>query len=383
MPVTTLTQRQLNRALLARQMLLARETLPVVAAVERLAGLQAQEPNPPYIGLWTRMGDFQRDELTQAIEGRVIVRTPWLRSTLHLVSAHDFRRFRAVLQPALSRALNSFYGKDARSLDLPAVVAAARPFVAQAPRTTGDIRAHLLAQMPDQDGPALAYAARNHLPLVQVPPGGTWGSGAAAYLLADAWLEPAADVSTADLGDLLRRYLAAFGPASLMDFQFWTGMTRLKDALKPHLEGLHVYEDEAGRTLYDLPGAALPDADTPAPPRFMPAYDNLVISHKDRSRVISDAAYKRVFLSAARVLPTVLVDGVVAGTWSAGREGDSAVLTVTPFSAFSDEVRAALTTEGERLLRFIEAGTSDGGAAHSGAAHSGAAHRVRFERASG
>lgn len=300
--------------MLARQMLLQRESLPIAEAVERLGGLQSQIPNPPYIGLWTRLADFQRDALTGQMQARQIVRVPYLRSTLHLITAADHQRFRAVIQPALTLGLNSFFGRTIKGLDVERLTQAARPFLAEAPRTMGKLRAFLLALEPERDGDAMAYAVRTVLPLVQVPPGGMWGSGTlASYTTADNWLN--ATHPPADLRALLHRYLAAFGPASLMEFQTWTGITSLKDVLAPLTAELMAYRDEQGRELFDLPGMPLPDADTPTPVHFIPEYDNLLIAYADRTRVIADADRPKVFLSAARVLGTILVDGFVAGTW--------------------------------------------------------------------
>lgn len=349
----TLTRRELNRALLARQHLLERSPMSVMEMTAHLVGLQAQVPNPPYIGLWTRLAAFERDDLTQLMEGRQIVRVPMMRSTLMLMTAADYQHFRTTLQPALTRALSSFYGARGRGLPIDRLVAAAKPFLEEAPRTTGELRMLLEDLEPQRAGDAMAYAVRNFLPLVQVPPGGTWGSGnRAAYTTAERYLGSVAEED--DLRGLFLRYLAAFGPASVMDFQFWAGMTKLKSALEALKPELRVYRDEAGKELYDLPDAPLPDADIPAPVRFMPPFDNLIISHADRSRVISEDAYKQVFLSAARVMPTILVDGVVAGRWNTERDSAAATLRVEAFQPFDPQTETALIAEGERLLRFAE-----------------------------
>lgn len=223
----------------------------------------------------------------------------------------------------------------------------------EAPRTTGEIREWLLTLKPEHDGDAMAYAVRNNLPIVQVLPGGTWGSGTrASYTTAESYLGTAS--APADLGAMLRRYLAAFGPASVMDFQFWSGLVKLGPQIEPLKASLRVFQTEDGKDLLDLPDAPLPDEATPAPVRFVPEYDNLVISHKDRTRILADEHYKRVFLSAARVLATFLVDGFVAGTWKVTRSKDEARLSLVPFIELSPETRTALEAEGERLLRFIE-----------------------------
>lgn len=356
MTLQNLTLRQLNRATLARQMLLKRETISVMEAVERLIGLQAQIPNPPYIGLWTRLVDFQRDDLTRLMEERRIVRAAMMRSTLHLMTAADHQRFRPVIEPALVKALGAFFGKSAKGLNAEKLIRAARPFLEAAPRSTGDLKTFLLSVEPDQDADAMAYLIRTYLPLVQIPPGGTWGSGSmATYSTADQWLGE--NNTPSDLMTLFCRYLATFGPASIMDFQTWTGMTNLKNQITT--SGLVSYRDEQGRELFDLPDMPLPAPDTPAPVRFIPEYDNLLIAHADRTRVISDQDRPKVFLSAARVLSTVLVDGFVRGTWKISKSSKQAQLTITPFIEFDEATRMEMIAEGERLLRFVEESAKD------------------------
>jgi hypothetical protein len=348
----TLTLRELNRATLDRQMLLRREPVTVLDAVGRLAGLQAQVPNPPYIGLWTRLRDFRREDLTREMEARRVVRTAMMRSTLHLVTADDLSDLRPPLQPALDRALNAFFGRRAKGLDIGKLVGAARPFVEEAPRTTGELKRLLSSLETDRDPDAMAYAVRNHLPLVQVPPGGTWGSGSrGAYTIAGARTRQPEGLRT-----LLFRYLAAFGPATVMDFQTWSGMVRLKQPVEEIKAELGVFRDEQGRELLDVPDAPLPPPDVPAPPRFLPEYDNLLLSHADRSRVISDEDRKKVFLSAGRVRATFLVDGSVAGTWRVERQREKAELVMEPFAPLSEAARETLIAEGERLVRFVEDG---------------------------
>ncbi len=348
-----LTLRELNRTLLQRQMLLAREDTAPLAAVERLIGLQAQIPNPPYIGLWTRLVQFERDSLTSLMEQRQIVRAAMMRSTLHLVSSLDHQRFRPVIEPALIRALGAFFGQRGKGLDIEKLVRAARPFLTETPRSTGDLRALLSEIEPDRDPDALAYAVRTYLPLVQIPPGGTWGKGSlAAYLTADAWL--GVNGSAADLRALFSRYLQAFGPASVRDFQAWSGTVKLDKALEPFTAELRAYQDERGQTLFDLTDHTLTPADTPAPVRFVPEYDNLLLSHADRTRIIADADRPKVFLSAGRVRSTILVDGFVSGVWKIEREKRAARLIIEPFRPITPADQLALVEEGERLLRFAE-----------------------------
>ena len=352
-----LTRRELNQATLARQLLLERTALPATAAIRRVGGLQAQVPNPPYIGLWSRLVGFRREELTGALERREVVRVAAMRSTLHLLPADDYLALFPALQPALTRAMRAFFGARASGLDVAALVETARAAAAERPLLQGELKARLLEVAPGRDADALAYAVRAHLPLVQVFPGGTWRSAANhPYALAEAWLGRPVEE---DVGPapLVRAYLAAFGPASVADAQAWTGLTGLKPvfaALRPELA---VVRDEAGRELFDLPGVPLSNPATPAPVRFLPEYDNLLVAFADRRRVIADEHKPRVFLSAARVRATVLVDGEVRAVWAVergtGKAKGTATLTIEPFAPLG-EAEAEAVAEGERLLAWME-----------------------------
>ncbi len=351
MAAEKLTLRQLNRTLLARQRLLKRAELDSRAAIESLLALQSQIPNPPYIGLWTRLRHFERNDLTALLEARQVVRAPWLRSTLHLVTAADHQRFQAVIQPALARALRSFFGARARDLDIERLIKIAKPYLEAERPAIGALRDHLLEHVPDRDKQAMAYAVRSYLPLVQIPPSGTWGVGTrATYTTAESWLGLA---EPSNLGALFRRYLAAYGPASVMDFQTWTGMTRLKTPLAATVGELVEYRDAAGKVCYDLPELTLEDADAPAPIRFLPEYDNILIAHKDRGRILPEEHRKKVFVSAGRVLGSVIIDGFVGGIWRVERENARAKLLVSLFETQAAETRAAIDKEGQALLRFI------------------------------
>lgn len=352
----TLTLRELSRATLARQMLLDREILPVPDAVRRLIGLQAQVALPPYVGLWTRLEGFRLNDLTDLLKERRIVRATLMRSTLHLMDADDYLRLRPALQPALARALNAFFGKRARGLDAGRIVAVARAYLDEEPRAYGELRSSLADLHPDRDPEALAYAARTYLPMVQVPDGGAvWGySNRPPYATSEAWLG-GPPLGPAEPRELILRYLAAFGPATVRDVQAWSGMVRLKEPVEALRPELRTFRDEGGRELFDLPEAPLPAAgSSPAPVRFLPEYDNLVLSYADRTRFIADEHRSRVFLSAGRVRATFLVDGFVAGTWRVARErGAPAKLEIEPFGPLPRNEREALDEEGERLLGFL------------------------------
>jgi hypothetical protein len=348
-----LTLRELNRATLARQMLLDRQTIPALDAVGHLAGLQAQVTSPPYVGLWTRVRDFRREELTRLMQERQVVRATLMRATLHLMTAEDYLLLRPALQPALTRSMISTTGKRVEGLDVDRLVGAAREFFEEEPHPFADLRPLLSKLEPDRDQSALAYAVRTHLPLVQVPSGGVWGySGKAPFTTADKWLGRSLSRSE-DPRDLVLKYLAAFGPATVKDVQTWSGRTQLKQPIEEIKHELRTFNDERGNELLDLPDAPLPSGDAPAPPRFVPEYDNLVLSHADRGRVISDEHRKRVFLSAARVRATFLIDGFVRGVWKVEKARKKATLIIEPFEPISAEDRAALIDEGERLVRFL------------------------------
>ena len=280
-----------------------------------------------------------------------MVRAPWLRSTLHLVTAADHQRFQAVIQPALARGLRSFFGARAKGLDIERLIQIAKPYLEAETPAIGALRDKLLEHLPDRDKQAMAYAVRSYLPLVQVPPSGAWGVGTrATYTTAESWLGPA---EPSDLGTLFRRYLAAYGPASVMDFQTWTGMTGLKSQLAATLKELAEYRDEAGKACYDLPELTIEDGDAPAPIRFLPEYDNILIAHRDRRRILPEKHRKKVFVSAGRVLGSVIVDGFVGAIWRVKRDKARAALQVSLFVDTTDDARAAIKKEGLALLRFI------------------------------
>jgi hypothetical protein len=348
-----LTLRELNRATLARQMLLERQTITVLDAVGRLAGLQAQLPSPPYVGLWTRLEDFRREDLTRLVEERHIVRATLMRATLHLMTAEDYLLLRPALQPALTRSMRSIAGKRLDGLDVDRLVGAARAYFEEEPRSFAELRTLLSELEPERDQSVLAYAARTRLPLVQVPSGGVWGySGKAPFTTAGEWFGRSPSGSD-DPRDLVLRYLAAFGPATVRDVQTWSGRMQLGQHVEEMRAELRTLRDERGNELFDLPDAPLPSGDTPAPPRFVPDYDNLVLSHADRGRVISDEHRKKVFLSAARVRATFLIDGFVHGTWKVEKDRKKATLEIEPFEPVSAEDRTALSEEGGRLVRFL------------------------------
>jgi hypothetical protein len=348
----TLSRRDLNRALLARQLLLRRSDMPVLAAVRHLVGLQAQAPNPPYVGLWTRLQSFHHEQLSQLILDRSIVRIALMRSTIHLVTADDCVTLRPILQAVQDRGLQGVFGKKLAELDLDALAAAGRALLEAQPLTLGELGKRLEAQWPQRDATALAQAVRCRLPLVQVPPRGIWGaSGQAAHTTAEAWLgRPLAE--GASLEAMLLRYLAAFGPASVKDMQVWSGLTRLREVVERLRPSLLTFRDEQGSELFDLPEAPRPNAGTPAPPRFLGEFDNMLLSYDDRSRIMAEGVKQRVFTDNGIIRAALLVDGFVSGIWSITLKRKVGVLTITLFRELSEEERAGVEAEAEGLFAF-------------------------------
>lgn len=355
----TLSPRALGRATLARQLLLARETCTPLVAAERLGGLQAQLARPPHIALWSRLVGYTRDVLNSALHRRELVRATFLRGTLHIVSAADYLTQRAALQPILDAAIRSVLKDRADRLDIPRLLVDARRHLAAAPRTFEALRDLLTADTPDSDERAMGFVVRCLLPLVQVPTDAAWGFPAAAeFAAADTWLgkSPATDP---DPRPLVRRYLAAFGPATVADVQTFTGLKSLRPVLDAMRPELITFRDERRRELFDLEAAPRPNPDTPAPPRFLPDFDSLVLAHEDRTRLIDDEHRPAIYLSKnLRVLPTFTLDGRIAGTWQSERKKAAATLTLTPFATLTKPKLKALEVEAFPLLAFLEQGAS-------------------------
>ena len=350
----TLTARELNRATLARQLLLAREPIGVGEAVARLGGLQAQEPRPPFIGLWSRLAGFARDDLRRALDERAVVRATLMRATLHLVRADDYAAFRPALKPVMERAVRAL-GDRAAGLELEPVLAAARELLEREPLPFSDLRRLLQERFPAVNDRALGYTVRTHLPLVMVPSDAPWAfPSVAAFTLADDWLgHPLPEDGSPER--LVLAYLAAFGPASAADAQTWSGLQGLAPVFAGLRDELVVFGSESGRReLFDLPGAPRPGGDVPAPARFLPEFDNLVLAHADRTRLVADEHRGALVTKNLRVRATFLWDGMVAGTWEITRARDAATLRATPFHPLPKRAAAELTAEAEALLRFAE-----------------------------
>lgn len=358
-PDGVLGPRALNRATLERQVLLRRRKLFAIEAIEHLVGMQAQAPYPPYVGLWTRLEGFRSNELARLIEGRHAVRVALMRNTVHLVSARDCLALRPLVQPVFDRALLANVARAGiEGMDLGVLVAAGRALLEERPRTAKELGELLGERWCERDPASLARAIRHLVALVQVPPRGVWGKGGpAAHATAEAWLgrpldpDPSAD-------EMVLRYLGAFGPATVKDAQTWSGLTRLKEVTERLRPRLLTFRDEHGRELFDLPDAPRPDPDVPSPPRFLPEFDNLILSHADRTRVIVDEHRRAISSKNGMVPATVLVDGFVRGTWRTERTRGKATLVIEQFEPLPKEDRDALAEEGERLIRFVGEGAA-------------------------
>ncbi len=343
-----LSRRALNRALLERQLLLQRSTSSVEHTLEHLVGMQAQVPNAPYVGLWTRLAGFIPEQLADLISTRRAVRIALMRSTIHLVTGRDCLLLRPLVGPALTRGLKGSYGRRLAGIDMDELAAAGRSLVEERPRTLDELGKLLQKQWPDREPEALAISVRALVPLVQQPPRGIWGSGGlATHTSAEAWLgRPLA--RRPSLERLILRYLAAFGPATIADVQNWSGLNRLTETIETLRPRLRVFRDESGRALFDILDAPLPDPDTPAPPRFVPEYDNLLLGHLDRTRVIADEHRARIFTRGA-----VLVGGFVRAGWKVRRSRGTARLVIEYFPHTSKRARAEVMAEAQRLLAFV------------------------------
>lgn len=347
-----LSKRALNRALLARQLLLERADLAVPAALEHLVGLQAQIPNSPYVGLWSRLRDFAPGKLAALITKRRAVRAGLMRGTLHLVTARDYVALRPAVAEVMARALRGNFGRLLKGLEASTIAAAGRELLAERPRTGAELARLLRERWPERDPRALTYAVQYLEPLVQLPPRGLWGQTLQpTWAAAEDWLgrELGRGCTPARL---LTRYLAAFGPATVADMSAWSGLHGLAETVQRLRSKLRVFRDERGRELFDLPDAPRPDPDTPAPPRFLPFYDNVLLGHADRGRVIPEGVGGRLFQTEGLLVGTVLIDGFVGARWRITNAPAAARLAVEPFGRVGKQDREALEREGRGLLAF-------------------------------
>jgi len=278
-----------------------------------------------------------------------------MRATLHMTSAPDYAALRPALQPMLTGAMQGIL-RQRGDVDVERVLPAARELLAERPRTFNDLRAELSERFPEYEHRALGYAVRMQLPLLMVPSEDRWSFPSdACFALADRWIEE--PLAGDDPAALVRRHLAAFGPAGAADIQAWSGLKGLKDAVDA-MAGELVAFKHGRRTLYDLPDAPRPDEDTPAPPRLLPEFDSLLLAHQDRTRVIEDDRRKALATKNLRVQATFLVDGFVAGSWAIEGKRGTATLTLSAFEPLAKAVKEELAAEAEALLRFLDDGAA-------------------------
>ncbi|MEU6125870.1 winged helix DNA-binding domain-containing protein [Streptomyces sp. NPDC047123] len=354
--MTVLDVRALGRATLARQLLLDRADLSPLDAVAHLCGLQAQEPQEPFVGLWSRVRDFAPGDLSDLLVERRVVRTHLMRRTVHLVAADDVLAWRARHDPMLRQRVLGVYRRDLDGVDLDELAAAGRAVLSDdEPRSMAELARAVADRWPTTAPRALGEMLVAALvPMAQLPPRGLWRTkGGVRNLPLSTWLGREIDPLPADGADpvgqaLLRRYLAAFGPAATADLRAWSGLAGLPAAVAAARDELVSFRDERGRELLDLPDAPRPDPDTPAPVRFLPAFDNAILGFDDRSRIIDDA-HRGLSVAGERV---VLVDGRVAATWTV--EDDTVV--AKPLRRFSRAERADVLAEGRALAAFLRAG---------------------------
>ncbi|MFX1758362.1 Uncharacterised protein [Rhodococcus gordoniae] len=357
MTAPVLTDRALGRATLARQHLLRRSSTDALTMIEHLLGLQAQAPLAPYFALWTRIRNFRPEALSDLLESRAVVRIALMRGTVFAVSGADAHALRPWVQPVLDRGVdaNRAHRAGLDGLDRTALVSVARELLAGTPRSQAELRPLLAERFPDQDPAALSHAVRCLLPLVQVPPRGLWGrSGQPRLAHLDEYVGPPPVLPGPDR--LILRYLAAFGPASVQDAQAWCGLTRLGeivDRLRPQLV---VFRDERGAELFDLPDAPRPDPSIPAPVRILAPFDNVLLSHSDRTRFVSDEDRTRIMTRNGIIAPLLLVGGTVAGSARVMNGRTTATVEMTPWRTITASGRSALEAEGMRLLNFAAPG---------------------------
>jgi Winged helix DNA-binding domain len=350
----TLTTRQLNRALLARQLLLKRKRVSVCEAVHATGALQSQEPKDPFVALWSRISSFKAQKLLEAAHRIEIVRGTYLRGTLHTVTADDYSSFRPLLQSVVHREekLRREYGGG---FEIEKLASGARSLLAGGPLSAQQLGEKLGPRFPGAKEAGLAAWVRTGIPLIAVPTDDRWGySRPPRFVVADQWLErPLRELGSA--GTLVLRCLSAIGPAGSADVRAWSGLGGIKAVLDKLRSQLMVFNDESGRELFDLAGSPRPDGETPAPVRFLPEYDNVFLSHADRGRIMNTAhAHYFTQKGNGRRLRSVLVDGFVRAGWEVTRRGDRAAIDVTTFEKFTKSTVAEVSEEALALLRFIE-----------------------------
>lgn len=348
--MAVLSLADLNRTYLHRQHLLAASPHSTLGTLEHLVGLQAQVSTPPYFGMHSRLPGFEPAHLMDLRDKGEIYRAALLRSTLHWVSARDYFWLRPLLQPALEKAWQGFFGARKSGIEIEPLREATLSVLKPGPLSMSELSDQLLHHFPHWNKEAMEYGARTHVPMVQISPAGTYKGGTAArYKLVQVAANP-------DAKQIALRYLAAFGPATAKDLAAWAGHTSIGKVLTGMARQLTAYTGPNGETLYDVPGLEIVPGKTPAPVRLAAEYDNLVLAHADRTRVVPEAHRKQVLLTAGRVAATVLIDGFVGGTWKLERSPRSVRLNIELFTEPKPKLRREIDHAAEALLAFAEPG---------------------------
>ncbi|MFE7746007.1 winged helix DNA-binding domain-containing protein [Nocardia sp. NPDC057455] len=352
-----LSNRVLNRTLLARQHLLDRSRQTAHEMCDHLVGLQAQDSPPPFVGLWSRIAAFDPATVSDALEDRSLVRITLMRGTIHMVTPPDALRIAPHVQPELEKApfRKGFNYGAMVGLDPEEVRARGEAVLGDEPMSAADLRARAAEHYPDRDPGAVLQTWLYQLPVLQTPPRGKWkDSSRPIWSRVEPWLGAPLD-PTYPLAELIFRYLRAFGPASTMDMQTWSRLPGMKQAVAALGDRVRTYTDERGRTLHDVADGALADPDVPAPVRLLGWYDNVLLSHQDRTRIVPDRAAPPLRAFAAQVSP-VLVDGFLAGLYKVFTNAESARLRISPTRSWTNAERAEVEAEAHALLAFLEAG---------------------------
>ncbi|QBS41579.1 winged helix DNA-binding domain-containing protein [Nocardia sp. CS682] len=351
-----LSDRILNRTLLARQHLLERSQRTVHEMCDHLVGLQAQDSPPPFVALWSRITDFDPAAISNALEDRTLARITLMRGTIHMVTPPDALRIAPLMQPELEKIpfRKGFNYGALVGLDPDEVRAHGERVLGDEPMSAADLRLHAAECYPDRNPGMVVQAWLILLPVLQTPPRGKWkDSSRPVWSRVEPWLGAPLDPSY-PLAELLLRYLRAFGPASTMDMQTWSKLLGMKQAIAQLGDRVRTYTDERGRTLYDAADGELADPELPAPVRLLGWYDNALLSHQDRSRIVPDGAAPPLRAFAAAVAP-VLVDGYLAGLYKVFPESGTARLRISPTRKWTKAERAAVEAESHALLAFLEA----------------------------
>lgn len=353
--MTEISLRQLNRTLLVRQKLVERSDMSAADLIRHLVAVQGQEPNWPYVGLWIRLNGFRHDDLAGLLQDRTVVRSTMIRRTVHLADAANYRWLYPTVRPAIGSLYQAAYFQEALgSIDRDELATIGRELLEGRTLPRRELGRLLAERFPSPHPGRLAQALGVVLPLLHDDSAGKWGTWRTRFVsvsLAEDWTgEPVHDAAHPET--MVLRYLTAFGPASVADIQAWSGVTRLAEVVGRMRARLRVFHDETGRELFDVPDAPLGDADLPVPVRFLPAFDNALLGHKDRSRVISDADRARIAKVASGGVPMYLVDGFVHGKWAL----EGSTIRITPWHPMTRADAGAVRAEADQLLPFIAPG---------------------------